>query len=184
MAKIYTKTGDKGTTSLLGGEKVSKSSDRITSYGNVDELNAFIALLKDHEAVEPRIKQQLYWIQEQLFSLGSLLAAGSNFSGFDLPQITATEITQLEQWMDHYDAKLPPLKNFILPGGHTAVSYCHVCRTVCRRAERSVIGLAQTETVDPNNTIFLNRLSDYFFMLARKLTFDLKIPETPWVPGK
>jgi cob(I)alamin adenosyltransferase len=184
MAKIYTKTGDKGTTSLLGGEKVSKSSERINAYGCVDELNSFIGLLKDNESVEARIKQQLYWIQEQLFSLGSLLAAGNNFKGFELPQVTSTEITQLEQWIDQYDSKLPPLKNFILPGGHTSVSLCHVCRTICRRAERSVISLSESEMVDSGNIVFLNRLSDYFFMLARKLTFDLKIPETPWVPSK
>lgn len=181
--KIYTKTGDKGKTSLLGGEKVSKSSERIASYGTIDELNSFVGLLKDQEGVETRLKQQLYWIQETLFSLGSLLAAGKDFSGFDLPQVTQIEITQIEQWIDHYDAKLPPLKNFILPGGHQAVSLCHVCRTICRRAERHVISLSEKEGLDPNILAFLNRLSDYFFILARKIAIDLDVPETPWIPG-
>lgn len=184
MAKIYTKTGDKGKTSLLGGDKVSKSNIRIDAYGTVDELNSFIGYLKDQSAVETRLKQQLYWIQENLFSLGSLLAAGEKFSGFDLPQITQIEISQLEQWIDHYDHKLPPLKNFILPGGHPAVSLTHVCRTVCRRAERQVILLAEKESIDANIIAFLNRLSDYFFILARKIAIDLNVPETPWVPEK
>lgn len=183
-SKIYTKTGDKGKTSLLGGEKVSKSSERIESYGTVDELNSFLGLLRDNEGVETRIKQQLYWLQENLFSLGSLLAAGNEFKAFDLPQITQLEVTQLEQWIDHYDAKLPPLKNFILPGGHPAVSLAHVCRTICRRAERQVINLSEKEAVDANILAFLNRLSDYFFILARKIAVDLEVPETPWVPDK
>ena len=181
--KIYTKTGDKGTTSLLGGKKVPKSHDRIEAYGTVDELNSFIGLLKDHESVEARLKNQLYWIQETLFSLGSILATEQDFKGFALPQITQIEITQIEQWIDHYDSKLPPLKNFILPGGHTAVSLCHVCRTVCRRAERATHKLAENEALDQNIIPFLNRLSDYFFILARKIALDLNVPETPWVPG-
>lgn len=183
-AKIYTKTGDKGITSLLGGEKVSKSSERIASYGTIDELNSFVGLLKDNDGVETRLKQQLYWVQENLFSLGSLLAAGNDFKGFELPQITNVEITQIEQWIDHYDAKLPPLKNFILPGGHPAVSLCHVCRTICRRAERHAIVLNEKEALDANIIAFLNRLSDYLFILARKIAFDLNVPETPWVPGE
>lgn len=180
--KLYTKTGDKGTTSLLGGKKVSKSHDRIEAYGNVDELNSFIGLLKDQPEVETRIKQQLYWIQETLFSLGSILATESGFTGFKLPEITSIEIKQMEQWIDKYSAKVPDLKNFILPGGHQAVSICHVCRTVCRRTERSVIKLSENETLNENIIPFLNRLSDYFFILARKITVDLNVPETPWVP--
>jgi len=181
--KLYTKTGDKGTTSLLGGKKVSKSHDRIEAYGNVDELNSFIGLLKDQAEVETRIKQQLYWIQETLFSLGSVLATESGFTGFKLPEITIIEIKQMEQWIDQYAAKVPELKNFILPGGHQAVSVCHVCRTVCRRTERSVIKLSENEPLNENIIPFLNRLSDYFFILARKIAVDLNVPETPWVPG-
>ncbi|MFY0689389.1 MAG: cob(I)yrinic acid a,c-diamide adenosyltransferase [Cyclobacteriaceae bacterium] len=183
-SKLYTKTGDRGTTSLLGGEKVSKSHIRIESYGNVDELNAFIGLLKDQASVETRIKEQLYWTQEHLFNIGSLLAAKPDFKGFELPKISETETKQLEQWIDRYDETLPAMKYFILPGGHQAVSYCHVCRTVCRRTERSVILLAENEPIDENILKFLNRLSDYFFILARKLGHDLNVPETPWVPGE
>ena len=133
--KVYTKTGDKGKTSLLGGTKVTKSSDRIESYGNVDELNSFIGFLRDHEEVTQRIGQQLYWIQENLFTIGSILATTPGFSGFDLPKISDTEVHQLEVWIDKFDEELPELKNFILPGGHKVVSLCHVCRTVCRRTE-------------------------------------------------
>ncbi len=182
-AKLYTKTGDKGQTSLLGGKKVSKSHERIESYGNVDELNTFIGLLKDHNGVETKLKHQLYWIQENLFSLGSILAAEPGFKGFEIPGITSIEITQLEQWIDHYSGKVPELRNFILPGGHEAVSLCHVCRTICRRAERSVTKLQETEDVGENILPFLNRLSDYFFILARKIGHDMNVPETPWIPG-
>jgi len=182
-SKIYTKTGDKGKTSLLGGQKVSKSNARIEAYGSIDELNSYLGLLKDQKEVETRLKHQLYWIQEQLFSIGSILATEEGFKGFELPQITSIEIKQIEQWIDHYDNQLPPLKNFILPGGHQTVSLCHVCRTVCRRAERKINQIAETETLDSNILPFVNRLSDYFFILARKLAADLKVPETPWVPG-
>ncbi|MDH5608646.1 MAG: cob(I)yrinic acid a,c-diamide adenosyltransferase [Cyclobacteriaceae bacterium] len=182
-SKIYTKTGDKGTTSLLGGKKVSKSDERIEAYGTVDELNSFIALLKDQEAVDVRIKHQLYWVQEKLFTVGSILATAPGFTGFKLPEITIQDVFQIEQWIDHFEKKLPPLKNFILPGGHPAVSLCHVCRTICRRAERNVSKLAKNEHSEENILPFLNRLSDYFFNLARKLGNDLNVPETPWVPG-
>ncbi len=182
-AKLYTKTGDKGKTSLLGGKKVLKSHERIDAYGSVDELNSFIGLLKDKDSVETRIKHQLYWIQEALFTLGSQLATESDFSGFEIPKITGVEIMQVEQWIDHYDGQVPPLKNFILPGGHEAVSLCHVCRTVCRRAERNVTKLNENEELDENILPFLNRLSDYFFILARKIGHDLNVPETPWTPG-
>jgi len=181
--KIYTKTGDKGQTSLLGGKKVPKSHLRIESYGNVDELNSFLGLLKDHRDVEARIKNQFYWIQEHLFSIGSTLATESDFKGFELPKVTEVEIKQLEVWIDKASDELPELKNFILPGGHEVVSLCHVCRTVCRRAERSIIALAETEEVDADIIKFTNRLSDYFFVMARKLAQILDVPETPWSPG-
>ncbi|MEO9477284.1 MAG: cob(I)yrinic acid a,c-diamide adenosyltransferase [Cyclobacteriaceae bacterium] len=183
MAKIYTKTGDKGNTSLLGGKKVSKSHERIEAYGNIDELNAFVGLLKDHPDVESKIGQQFYWIQEHLFTIGSLLATESGFKGFELPQIAEIHIKQLEVWIDKYTAELPELKNFILPGGHQAVSLCHVCRTVCRRAERSIISLAAEEEVGQHIVPFVNRLSDYFFVMSRKMAQLLKVSETPWIPG-
>ncbi|MBV6645697.1 MAG: cob(I)yrinic acid a,c-diamide adenosyltransferase [Cyclobacteriaceae bacterium] len=181
--KIYTKTGDGGKTSLLGGKKVAKSHLRIESYGNVDELNSFIGLLKDHKNVESRVANQFYWVQEHLFTIGSLLATESDFKGFELPKISEVEISQLEVWIDKYTTELPPLKNFILPGGHEVVSLCHICRTVCRRTERSVEALAQEEALDSHIIPFLNRLSDYFFIMSRKLGKDLNAPEIPWKPN-
>ncbi len=180
--KIYTKTGDKGNTSLLGGKKVAKSDSKIEAYGTVDELNAFLGHLRDQKEVEPRIGNQFYWVQEHLFSIGSLLAADKDFDGSSLPSIGTQEVKQLEAWIDKYDEELPQLKNFILPGGHPVVSLCHICRTVCRRAERSVEKLAQVEDLGDSILPFLNRLSDYFFIMSRKLAKDLGVPETPWVP--
>lgn len=181
-AKIYTKTGDKGQTSLLGGKKVPKSHLRIESYGNVDELNSFIGLLKDHKEVDARIANQFYWIQEHLFSIGSVLATEQDFNGFELPKISDIEIKQLEVWIDKASGELPELKNFILPGGHEVVSLCHVCRTVCRRAERSIIALNAEDEVQADIIVFINRLSDYFFVMARKMAQLLNAPETPWDP--
>ena len=181
--KLYTKTGDKGQTSLLGGKKVSKADLRIDAYGNVDELNSFIGLLKDHPEVEARIGNQFYWIQENLFTIGSILATAPGFTGFELPRITEVEIKQLEVWIDKASGELPELKNFILPGGHQVVSLCHVCRTVCRRAERSIIALSHDEPVESELIKFMNRLSDYFFVMSRKMAQLLNAPETPWSPG-
>lgn len=183
-SKLYTKTGDHGQTSLLGGKKVSKADLRIEAYGNIDELNSFIGHLKDHQEVENRLKQQLYWIQEHLFSIGSLLATEEGFSGFELPKITESEVKQLEVWIDKFDAEVPPLKNFILPGGHPAISLAHICRTVCRRTERSVIALSTSSQVDQVILRFLNRLSDYLFIFARALSVLLNVPEIPWSPNR
>ena len=183
-AKLYTKTGDKGKTSLLGGKKVSKADLRIEAYGNVDELNAFVGHLKDHEEVESRLKQQLYWIQEHLFTIGSILATEEDFSGFELPKISETEVSQLEVWIDKFDGELPALKNFILPGGHPAVSLAHICRTICRRTERSIIALSNESPVEEVILRFINRLSDYFFIFARALSKLLDAPEIPWSPGR
>ncbi|MEO1256232.1 MAG: cob(I)yrinic acid a,c-diamide adenosyltransferase [Bacteroidota bacterium] len=181
--KLYTKTGDKGKTSLLGGKKISKADLRIEAYGNVDELNSFIGHLKDHANVENRLKQQLYWIQEHLFSLGSILATEPDFTGFELPKITKTEVDQLEVWIDKFDQEVPPLKNFILPGGHPAVSLAHICRTVCRRTERSIIALSNEEVLDEPILQFINRLSDYLFIFARAIGHILGVQEIPWSPG-
>jgi len=178
--KLYTKTGDKGNTSLLGGRRVKKTDPRIEAYGNVDELNSFIGHLKDHDGVENRLKQQLYWIQEHLFAIGSILAAGEDASEFGLPAISGIEVTQLEVWIDKFDAELPSLKSFILPGGHPAVSLSHICRAVCRRTERSITYLANESKVDEEVLQFINRLSDYFFIFARTLSKLLDIPEVPW----
>lgn len=182
--KLYTKTGDAGQTSLLGGKKVLKSHGRIEAYGNVDELNAFLGHLKDQNEVENRWKQQIYWIQEHLFSIGSVLATESDFDGFELPQISEQEVTQLEVWIDTFDKDLPALKNFILPGGHPVVSLTHICRTICRRTERSIIALAATEDIDKLLIKFMNRLSDYLFIFARTLGQSVNAPEIPWQPNQ
>lgn len=182
--KLYTKTGDKGQTSLLGGKKVLKSDLRIEAYGNVDELNSFIGMLKDQPEVPARIGSQFYWIQETLFSMGSILATETGFKGFKLPTIGSVEIKQIELWIDKYSAELPELKTFILPGGHQVISLCHVCRTVCRRSERSIIALANEESIDRHIIPFMNRLSDYFFVMARKFADMLEVPETPWNPDQ
>ncbi|MEM0939957.1 MAG: cob(I)yrinic acid a,c-diamide adenosyltransferase [Bacteroidota bacterium] len=182
--KLYTKTGDKGETSLLGGKKVSKADLRIEAYGNVDELNAFIGQLKDQESVENRFKQQLYWIQKHLFTIGSTLAADEGFKGFELPKISKNEVRHLEVWIDEYESEVPPLKNFILPGGHTSVSLAHVCRTVCRRTERSIVALSNSKEVDQVILQFINRLSDYLFIFARVVGVILNTTEIPWSPDR
>lgn len=182
--KLYTKTGDKGQTSLLGGKKVSKADLRIEAYGNVDELNSFVGHLKDHTESEMDLQKQLHLIQEYLFTIGSLLATEEDFKGFELPKISEKEVTLLEGWIDQLESEVPPLKNFILPGGHPANSASHICRTVCRRTERSIISLANTASVDAEILKFLNRLSDYFFIFARVLSVRLKVSEIPWSPAK
>ena len=178
--KLYTKTGDKGTTSLLGGKKVSKADLRIEAYGNVDELNSFIGCLKDQETVTDKLKKQLHLIQKHLFTIGSLLAAEAGFSGFDLPRLSTSEVDQLETWIDEFDSGMPALKNFVLPGGHSAASWSHVCRSVCRRAERSIVSLSRKEEIDEIIIQFMNRLSDYLFIFARHLGHSHNVPEITW----
>ena len=182
--KLYTKTGDKGKTSLLGGTKVAKDDLRIEAYGNVDELNSFIGYLKDQKQVENKLKKQLYWIQENLFTIGSILATEPGFSGFELSKISEEKVTELETWIDKFEREVPPLKNFILPGGHPIVSLSHVCRTVCRRTERSIITLANNNQIDAVIIKFVNRLSDYLFIFARAVGQQLNAPEILWTPDK
>ena len=176
--KIYTKTGDKGLTGLFGGARIPKDDARIEAYGTVDELNSLIGVLAEH-VDHPQTVEHLRTIQNRLFDLGSVLATDPN-SDFKLPGIEVADIFFLEQQMDLMDEKLPALKNFIIPGGSPAVSYAHVCRTVCRRAERRVISLAQLAEIDQNMIIYLNRLSDYFFILARYLGLEADVPEVIW----
>ena len=183
-AKLYTKTGDKGQTSLLGGKKVSKTDLRIEAYGNVDELNSFIGRLKDQNAIDKDLGNQLLIIQELLFTIGSILATEEDFKGFELPKISESHVKQLEDWIDQLDAEVPPLKNFILPGGHQAISLSHVCRTICRRTERSAIAAADHSKIAPELLKFLNRLSDYFFIFARVLGVRQEVSEIPWTPNK
>ncbi len=183
-SKVYTKTGDKGQTSLIGGTRVSKSDIRIEAYGTVDELNSFIGLLRDHISQHEQ-HQTLIKIQTELFVVGALLAEDKEKNKMKLPELKAEAAAFLEKEIDRMDEQLPPMKHFVLPGGHPAVSVAHVCRTVCRRAERRVIELSSTYQCDLEHIIkYLNRLSDYFFVLSRKLAHDFKANEVPWIPEK
>ena len=179
--KIYTKTGDRGSTSLFGGERVPKSHYRIDAYGTIDELNSYIGLLRDQE-VNQKISETLIQIQHNLFVIGSILATEPNNTKVKVPRLEELDIQNLEVAIDKIDAELPPLKNFILPGGHPSVSFGHIARTVCRRAERLVVVLDSHEKIDPILIQYLNRLSDYLFMLCRKMSADLGVIETPWKP--
>jgi cob(I)alamin adenosyltransferase len=177
--KIYTKGGDKGETSLLGGTRVPKSHDRVEAYGNLDELNSFIGLIRD-QALNPRIRQILIHVQENLFIAEALIARDPDIETPSLSTLQDAEITFLEREIDSMNEELSPLKNFILPGGHPTVSHCHIARTVCRRAERSVVRLNQTSPVEHIIIRYLNRLSDYLFVLARKVGKDLGADEITW----
>jgi len=179
--KIYTKTGDKGTTSLIGGTRLSKAHVRIDAYGTVDELNSYIGLLGDQPVNEKR-KELLKEIQDRLFTMGSHLASESDKSKRILPDLLEEDIILLEKEMDVIDSQVPKLTAFVLPGGHESVSFGHVARTVCRRAERAVIHLQQGEEVEEIVIRYLNRLSDYLFMLCRIMTHDLGIEEVTWKP--
>lgn len=186
--KIYTKTGDKGYTSLIGGGRVPKFDLRIESYGNVDELNSYIGLVSDQD-IDQHYKMILKKVQNCLFIIGSILATDPdkiNLPGkkeIFIPELHPEDTDILEKEIDSMTEKLPQLKHFILPGGNTAVSFCHVARCVCRRAERSVVHLAEGNDVDEKVIIYLNRLSDYLFVLARMLCLDNKIAENQWIPG-
>jgi cob(I)alamin adenosyltransferase len=185
--KIYTKTGDKGQTGLLGGTRVPKHHMRIEAYGTVDELNSWIGLLRDSISSNQLLANShqleiLIETQDRLFTIGSSLASDPQKSKVKIPHLTEEDITLFEKEMDAMDAVLPPMKHFVLPGGHELVSKCHIARCVCRRAERRVNHLAENEQVDDLVIKYLNRLSDYLFMLSRKLAHDLNAPETPWKP--
>lgn len=180
--KIYTKTGDKGQTSLFGGERVPKHHLRIESYGTVDELNSYIGLVRDHGVGDDNLPVLLE-VQDRLFTLGSMLATPDDKGGkIKIPQLVETDVEYLEKEIDRMNEELPPLKSFVLPGGHVAVSHCHVGRTICRRAERITTALAEVEEVNPLVVTYLNRLSDYLFTLARLLAHRLNATETPWQP--
>ena len=188
--KIYTKTGDKGTTALFGGTRVAKHHIRIDSYGTIDELNSWLGLVRDQE-IDKHSQKTLTLIQEKLFTIGSILATDpkkatlkSGKERLNIPKINTTDIELLENEMDKMDDSLPPMTHFILPGGHTTVSYCHIARTVCRRAERLASHLYENEPFDPIVLSYINRLSDYLFVLARKLSKDLQADEIKWVPEK
>ncbi|HTD99548.1 MAG TPA: cob(I)yrinic acid a,c-diamide adenosyltransferase [Mucilaginibacter sp.] len=179
--KIYTKTGDKGLTSLIGGTRVPKHHLRIESYGTVDELNSYIGLIRDQD-IAVHDKQMLKEIQDRLFTIGSSLASDPEKSRMIIPDLHDADIELLEKEMDIINEQLPELRHFILPGGNNAISFCHIARCVCRRAERLSVHLSEESKVDERVNIYLNRLSDYLFTLARKIGNDYKIPENQWIP--
>jgi len=179
--KIYTKGGDKGTTALWGGKRVSKASLRIDTYGTVDELNVYVGLVRDVIS-DNALKDLLEQIQNQLFTFGAHLAADPEKKGLKLPLLDEDKVHDLESSIDNMEAGLPPLKSFILPGGHVHVSNCHLARVICRRAERMVISLDNEDPIHPFIIVYLNRLSDFFFVLSRKIALELKVTELPWKP--
>lgn len=188
--KIYTKTGDKGTTSLFGGTRVQKYHLRIEAYGTVDELNSYIGLINSQQ-IDKKSKQTLLKIQNDLFTLGSMLATPQDKEllkngkeRLNIPKINNHSIEFLENEIDLMNKELPVMTNFVLPGGNAIVSYCHIARCVCRRAERISVQLNDQTTVNQQILMYLNRLSDYLFVLARKLTYDNQLAEIPWIPEK
>ena len=188
--KIYTKTGDKGTTALFGGTRVPKHHIRIECYGTVDELNSHLGLIRDQD-IDKHSKNMLITIQENLFTLGAILATDpeksllkSGKARLNIPRISDADITLLEEEMDHMNTTLAPMTHFVLPGGHQTVSFCHIARCVCRRAERLTTSLNEIEPLQAELLIYLNRLSDYLFVLARKLSYDMQVDEIKWIPKK
>lgn len=188
--KIYTKTGDKGNTSLFGGTRVPKDHIRIESYGTVDELNSYVGLIRDQE-IDSHYKDILIEIQDRLFTVGAILATPEDKtilkSGKNRLQnlgIVSTDIEFLEKEIDLMESQLPQMTHFVLPGGHPTVSHCHIARCICRRAERLTVHLSHNERVPEIVISYLNRLSDYLFVLARKLTHDLNAEEVKWIPRK
>lgn len=177
--KIYTKTGDKGTTSLIGGTRVPKHHIRIEAYGTVDELNSWIGLVRDQQINEAQTKVLLE-VQDRLFTIGSNLAADPEKSRMKLPAIHEEDVELLERNIDLMNESLPEMRSFILPGGDQAQSYCHIARCVCRRAERNTIHLAENNEVEELIIKYLNRLSDYLFVLARMIGKERNASETPW----
>jgi len=179
--KIYTKTGDKGTTSLIGGTKVPKSHLRIEAYGTVDELNSFIGLVSDQQT-DAQSKKVLNEIQDRLFTIGSSLACDPEKEPkLKIPDLKESDVQFLEKEIDKMNESLPEMKSFILPVGHVAVSTTHIARTVCRRAERNCVNMQQQKMeIEPLIIIYLNRLSDYLFILARYTGHLLNVKEIPW----
>ncbi len=188
--KTYTKTGDDGTTALYGGTRVPKYHLRIEAYGTVDELNSYIGLIRSENKYQ-KSNDALLKIQNDLFTLGSMLATPpeketlkSGKERLNIPKVNADAIQFLENEIDKMNETIPPLTNFVLPGGNSVVSYCHIARCVCRRAERITVLLNEKTDINKQLIIYLNRLSDYLFVLARKLTYEYQIDEIPWIPTK
>ena len=188
--KIYTKTGDKGTTGLVGGTRIPKHDLRIDCYGTVDELNSYLGLIRD-QAISKDSKTTLIKIQNQLFIIGSLLATDpeklkdeSKRKRLGITFLEADAIAFLETEIDAMNLALPPMTHFILPGGHQTVSFCHIARCICRRAERAISKLNTEQPTQSEVLIYLNRLSDFIFVLARKLSKELEAEEIKWIPNK
>lgn len=180
--KIYTRKGDDGTTGLLGGVRVSKHHARIEAYGNVDELNSYIGLIRDLVANSSHA-DFLVSIQDRLFTIGSHLAVDPSHQGkMQLPSLSEADVSALETAMDGMDERLAPMKNFVLPGGHATVSHIHIARCICRRAERSVVFLHELSPVETLIMEYMNRLSDYLFTLSRMVAQEFGATETPWIP--
>jgi cob(I)alamin adenosyltransferase len=179
--KIYTKTGDKGTTSLIGGKRVAKDHIRIEAYGTVDELIAHVGVVRDH-LENKALQDELISVQDQLMICAAVLANDTESNTLKIPKLSEERIVWLEKRIDAMEVKLKPLKNFILPGGHPAVSFAHVARTTCRRAERCIISLTEASEVPDTIIMYFNRLSDYFFVLARFISRELKAKEIHWEP--
>lgn len=179
--KIYTKAGDTGNTSLYGGTTVSKSHLRIEAYGNVDELNSYIGWLRD-QPVNAARQEVLKEIQDRLFTIGSLLAASPEKSNLKTPDLLLSDAEYLEKKIDAMELHLKPLQNFILPGGHATVSFGHIARTVCRRAERGIVSLHEIEPLQTIIIQYMNRLSDYLFVLCRTMARELETQEVNWKP--
>jgi cob(I)alamin adenosyltransferase len=177
--RIYTRTGDDGTTGLFGSDRISKDDIRIESYGPVDELNAFMGKLIEHDELHEHL---VFFrrIQSDLFLIGSHLATIDEKMMAKLPPLNSSSVSDFEAWMDKVDESVPALKTFLLPGGHPSVADAHVARSVCRRAERRVVSLAKKEVVNPDIIIYLNRLSDLLFTTARLLSHLTNSEEIPW----
>ena len=188
LSKIYTRTGDKGATLLATGERVLKSNVRIEAYGTVDELNSTVGMLRDTIVVDPRLQdlcEKLSKIQNELFDIGGELSVPLDVLDTERQQVVSMrDVSRLESEMDAFNENLPPLENFVLPGGHLAKSTAHLVRTVCRRAERAVVRMSEQDAVRDEIRIYLNRLSDWFFVLSRELSRRLAVPEVLWAQNK
>lgn len=188
-AKIYTKTGDKGQTSLVGGTRVAKTDGRLEAYGTLDELNSIIGLIRSHlrgsglGPFESEVDGALQTVQNNLFNIGSHLACEDEKLRPNLPKPNSAHLSALEKDMDLWEGELPPLKNFILPGGSNLAAFAHHARTVCRRAERETVRLSERTAVDPETIVYINRLSDWLFLLAREFNFRLKHADILWQKG-
>jgi cob(I)alamin adenosyltransferase len=188
LSKIYTRLGDKGSTLLATGERVLKSNVRIEAYGTVDELNSTVGMLRDTIVVDPRLQdlcEKLSKIQNELFDIGGELSVPLDVLDTERQQVVSMrDVARLESEMDAFNESLPPLENFVLPGGHMANSTAHLVRTVCRRAERAVVRMSEQDAVRDEIRIYLNRLGDWFFVVSRELSRRLGVPEVLWAQNK